>query len=132
MRRLLATLVLGMALLSACGGHAAAHPQAADSCTPPAGGRCAADVAWGRSIDVSADDRHLGGIVICGGTLRATETDDQVTVRLHVGAMGPGTMLCARVPVSVTLQRPLGTRTVVDAVSGRTLRVVGGDPDGSR
>jgi hypothetical protein len=123
MKRLLATMALGMALLSACGAHAVATPKPADSCTPPAGGRCAGDVPWGRSIIVSADGRQLGGIVLCGGTLHATETDDRVTIRLHVGAMGPGTMTCARVSVEVTLREPLGTRTVVDAVTGRTVQV---------
>lgn len=122
MKRLLVVLLV-TTVLSGCGARAATAPEPAAACTPPAGGRCAADVAWSGTIGVSADDRHLGGIVLCGGTLHATETDDRVTIRLHVGAVGPGAMACARVPVRVALDAPLGHRVVVDAVSGRTIRV---------
>jgi hypothetical protein len=125
MTRLLVVL-LTTVVLSGCGAHAATAPTAtkpAATCTPPAGGRCAADVAWTGTIGVSADGRHLGGVVLCGGTLHVTETGDRVTIRLHVGALGPGAMACARVPVQVALDAPLGHRVVVDAVSGRTVRV---------
>jgi hypothetical protein len=125
MKRLLVVL-LTAAVLSGCGAHAATQPtetEPAAACTPPAGGRCATDVAWTGTIGVSADGRHLGGIVLCGGTLHATETDGRVTIRLHVGALGPGAMACARVPVRVALDAPLGHRVVVDAASGRTIRV---------
>jgi len=92
---------------------------------PPAGGRCAADVAWPGPIELSADGRRLHGIVLCGGTLHASESADRVTIRLHVGALGAGVMSCARVDVGVSLAAPLGSRTVVDAVSGHDVRVVG-------
>jgi hypothetical protein len=124
-KRLLVVL-LTTAVLSGCGTHAATVPtetEPAAACTPPAGGRCAADVAWPGTIGVSADERHLGGFVLCGGSLHATATDDRVTIRLHVGALGPGAMACARVPVRVALDAPLGHRVVVDAVTGRTIRV---------
>jgi hypothetical protein len=75
-------------------------------------------------ISLSTDGHRLHGVITCGGTLHATETDDTVTITLHVGAMGPGTMLCARVDVSVRLAQPLGQRTVVDAVSGRVIQVL--------
>jgi hypothetical protein len=122
MRRLLAILALGVPLLVGCGDHASATPES--SCTPPPGGRCAGDVAWPGAIHVSSDGRRLTGIVSCGGTLTETETTDRVTIRLHVGAMGPGTMSCARVRVGVGLSAPLGDRTVVDAVSSRTVHVI--------
>jgi hypothetical protein len=131
-RRLLAPLLLLVIALSGCAAHAATAPRTDPTpspmsfCTPPAGGRCAADVAWPGSIRASADGRRLHGVINCGGTLRATETADTVTLTLHVGAMGPGTMSCARVDVGVHLASPLGQRTVVDGVSGSTLRVVGG------
>src|SRR4051794_22585479 len=101
MRRTIpALVVLLAAVLSACGAGGSAHTRA---CTPPAGGRCAADVAWPGPIAVSVDGRRLHGIVLCGGTLHATETRDRVTIALHVGAVGPGTMSCARVDVGVAL-----------------------------
>lgn len=128
-RRLLPSLLLLVVVLSGCASHAAAAPPAdptpTASCTPPAGGRCAADVRWPGAIHVSADGRRLHGVVGCGGTLHATETADTVTLTLHVGAMGPGTMSCAMVDVGVHLAAPLGQRTVVDGVSGAPLRVVG-------
>jgi hypothetical protein len=124
MRRLLALVLLGF-VLTACGGRAAGigHPKAPDTCTPPAGGRCAADVAWSGPIELAADGRSLQGIVLCGGTLRADETDARVTITLHVPALRGGAATCARVLVKVFLATPLGTRTVVDGVSGRTVRV---------
>ena len=123
MRRLLVAVLLAVSL-TGCTWRTGATPHA-DSCTPPAGGRCAADVAWPGSIELSADGRRLHGIVLCGGTLHASESADRVTIRLHVGALGPGMMSCARVDVGVRLAAPLGSRTVVDAVSGHDVRVVG-------
>lgn len=113
-------VVLLVATLAACGTGASGHARA---CVPPAGGRCAADVAWPGPIEVSADGLRLHGIVLCGGVLHAVETHERVTLRLHVGAMGPGTLSCARVDVGVRLDAPLGSRTVVDRVSGHELRV---------
>lgn len=129
-RRLLLPLLLLVIALSGCASHAAAAPHTQPtptpaSCTPPAGGRCAADVAWSGPIHVSADGQRLHGAVGCGGTLRATESTDTVTITLHVGKMGPGTMSCALVDVGVHLKSPLGQRTVVDGVSGKSVRVVG-------
>jgi hypothetical protein len=131
-RRLLAPLLLLVIALSGCAVHAATAtrpdptPSPTSTCTPPAGGRCAADVAWRGSIQISADGRRHHGVIICGGTLRASETADTVTLTLHVAKLGPGMMSCARVDVGVRLASPLGQRTVVDAVSGKSLRVVGG------
>jgi hypothetical protein len=130
-RRLLVPLLLLLLVVSGCASHAVAAPRpeptpSRAACTPPAGGRCAADVRWPGAIHVSADGRRLYGVINCGGTLKVTETADTVTLTLHVGAMGPGTMSCARVDVGVRLASPLGARSVVDAVSGTPLRVVGG------
>jgi hypothetical protein len=122
-RALLSWPLLLLLALGGCrwAGHTEAHES---SCTPPAGGRCAADVAWPGPIDLSPDGRRLHGNVLCGGSLHATESGSRVVIRLHVGAMGPGTMACARVDVGVRLSEPLGSRTVVDAVSGSRVQVV--------
>jgi hypothetical protein len=120
-RRLLPVLML---LLALTGCRWLTATEAASSCTPPAGGRCAGDVAWHGPIHLSADGRRLHARVSCGGVLHATENPTTVTVRLHVGAMGPGSMSCAVPDLGVRLASPLGDRTVVDAVSGQTLRVV--------
>jgi hypothetical protein len=122
MRGLVVAIVLS-AVLSGCSWHCNAHVRGAP-CTPPAGGRCAADVAWPGPIELSPDGQRLHGIVLCGGTLHAIETSRQVTVTLHVGAMGPGIMSCARVDIGVRLSVPLGSRAFVDGVSGTRLRVV--------
>jgi hypothetical protein len=66
----------------------------------------------------------LHGVVGCGGSLHATENADTVTITLHVEAMGPGIMSCAMVDVGVRLAHPLGSRTVVDAVSGHDVKVL--------
>jgi len=131
-RRLVAPLLLTLLALSGCAVHAATAPPTdptpspTATCTPPAGGRCAGDVAWPGPIRISADGRRLHGVINCGGTLRATETADQVTLTLHVGAMGGGSMSCARVDVGVRLAAPLGQRTVVDSMTGQHVRVVRG------
>ena len=128
-RRLVVPLLLLVIALSGCAVHAATAPRTdptpspTSTCTPPAGGRCAADVAWPGSIQVSTDGRRLHGVINCGGSLRAVETADTVTLTLHVGAMSAGSMSCARVDVGVRLASPLGQRTVVDAVSGQRIRV---------
>ncbi len=128
MRRLIAALALLVAApLSGCGGHASAGPPD-PPCTPPAGGRCAQDVAWSGPIYVTPDGRRLHQVINCGGTLHATETASRVMIRLHVGAMGAGSMSCARVDVGVRLATPLGDRTVVDSVGGHVVRVVHGRP----
>jgi hypothetical protein len=126
-RRLPTTLLLGLILglvLSGCrwSRHGAA------SCTPPAGGRCAQDVAWSGPIYVTRDGYRLHQVIVCGGTLSATETTAAVSIRLHLGAIGAGAMSCAKVDVGVHLASPLGDRTVVDSMSGRAVRVVHGPP----
>ena len=132
-RRLLLPLLLSALALSGCAFRAAAAtdpgptPTPTSSptsiCKPPAGGRCAADVAWPGAIHASTDGLRLHGTVLCGGTLRAIETADTVTITLHTGAMGPGMMSCAMVDVGVRLAQPLGSRTIVDGVSGHQLNV---------
>jgi hypothetical protein len=125
MRRTVVIALLMGALLSACGAKRSVEvtsPPPA-SCTPSPGGRCAADVAWTGRIQVSADGQRLHGLVNCGGTLHATETGDTVTLTLHVNALRPGMMSCARVDVGVTLDQPLGQREVLDGVSGRPIQV---------
>lgn len=122
MRTLLAILALGAAL-SGCGAQTStAGPTHA--CTPPPGGRCAGDVAWHGPIELSADGHRLHGTVPCGGTLHATENGGTVAIRLHLGAVPRGGMSCALVDVGVRIPESLGHRTVVDEVSGDTVRVV--------
>jgi hypothetical protein len=126
MRRHLVLVVLLVALTGCAWHQAAASPPTSPSptsCSPPAGGRCAADVTWPGPIHVSPDGRRLHGVVGCGGTLHATETADRVTITLHVGAMGPGMMSCAMVDVGVRLATPLGQRTVIDGVTGHVVHV---------
>jgi hypothetical protein len=127
-RRLLPLLAV-LVVLSGCGtGLWAEHRIPASpsaTCTPPPGGRCAADVQWPGQIMVSPGGRLLHGVINCGGTLHVvSQTADRVVVRLHVGAMGPGAMSCARVDVGTRLAQPLGRRSVYDAVTGRRLPVV--------
>ena len=116
-------------VLAGCGHDVAGttptgHPTS--SCSPPAGGRCAADVAWPGPISVAQGGRVLHGIINCGGTLAVLQqTADRVTVRLHVDAMGAGSMSCARVDVSAHLAAPLAGRPVYDEVTGHQIRVVG-------
>jgi hypothetical protein len=120
-----AGLLLVALMLGGCGfalQGTGGRPSA--TCTPPAGGRCAADVAWPGHILVTPDGRRLHGRVPCGGTLSlVAQTSSRVTIRLHVGAMGPGTMSCALPDVGVRLDAPLRGRTVYDAVSGRSVPV---------
>lgn len=127
MRRTIVVALLMGAILSACGAKQSVEvtgpPPPSSSCTPSGGGRCAGDVPWTGRIHLSADGRRLHGIVNCGGTLHATETSDTVTLTLHVRALRPGMMSCARVDVGVTLAQPLGQRKVIDAVSGQPIQV---------
>jgi hypothetical protein len=126
MRTLLAILVLAAALTS-CGSHDQASPAAPSSapCTAAGGGRCAGDAAWKGPIRLSSDGQRLYGEVPCGGILTAVESAGRVTIRLDLRAVRPGGLTCALADVGVTLPDPLGSRSVVDAVSGRTIRVVG-------
>jgi hypothetical protein len=125
-RRPVLPLLVLLCALSACGSAGSSTPATdpAGTCTPSPGGRCAADVPWPGRIQLSADGRRLRGVIDCGGTLHATEAGDTVTLTLHVGAMGPGTMSCVRARVGVRLARPLGSRSLVDGVSGKPIRVV--------
>jgi hypothetical protein len=126
MRRSVVLTVLLVAVLSACGSKQSVQPAGGPppaSCTPSPGGRCAADVAWSGAIQLSSDGRRLHGVINCGGTLHAAETSGTVTLTLHVRALGPGMMSCARVDVGVTLGQPLGQRKVIDAVSGQAIHV---------
>lgn len=129
MRRLLPALAVFVLLFTGCGTHGAGASGTPDpsptTCTPPAGGRCAGDVAWRGPISLASDGRTLYGTVICGGTLHATESPDRVDLLLHVGAVPRGGMTCARVKTAVRLSEPLGSRPVYDAVTGARITVLG-------
>jgi hypothetical protein len=124
MSRVLGLLLLIAVVLTGCRWDASARPQA--SCSPAAGGRCAQDVPWHGSIDLTRNGHTLHGVIECGGTLHATETDTRVLIRLHVGAVGPGAMSCALVDVRVHLAEPLGSRVVYDTIGHHTVSVVRG------
>jgi len=72
---------------------------------------------------VSADDRRLATIVLCGGSLRVTETASRVRVKYVASAVGPGAMSCAQVRLTAKLAAPLAHRAVLDATSGDRVTV---------
>ena len=125
MIRLVLATLLAAPVLAGCGGHAEAKPPA---CASYGGGRCAEDVAWSGPIYLTRNGMRLHQVIICGGTLHASETADKVYLRLHLGEMGPGSMSCAKVDVGVRLAQPLGHRTVVDSVGHRAVHVSQGRP----
>lgn len=93
------------------------------TCTPAGGSRCPGPQPISGSLTVDASGRHLTGVFLCGGQLSARETADRVTVTYIASAVRRGGMACARVPLVVTLQQPLGNRTVVDGANGQTVTV---------
>jgi hypothetical protein len=125
-RRLLLAWVL-LLVLTGCRWHGAEGPDST-FCIPPAGGRCAHDSAWSGPIYLTRDGLRLHQVIVCGGTLHASETADHVYLRLHLGAIGAGEMSCARADVGVRLASPLGDRTVLDSIGGHVIRVVRGRP----
>lgn len=84
---------------------------------PPAGGRCGGPEPL-QAVSVGADDRRLATVVMCGGSLRLSETPNAVLVTYVASAVGPGAMSCARVRLTARLAAPLARRPVVDATSG--------------
>ena len=93
-------------------------------CSPPAGGRCAGPrpIGSGQLVE-SRDGLTLSGRFLCGGRLGETETSSEVVVTYEASAVGAGAMSCANVPLSVTLTRALGNRTVLDGVTRRPITV---------
>ena len=59
----------------------------------------------------------------CGGQLRATESKHRVLITYFASRVRPGGMLCAKVKLSVKLAKPLDSRRVIDAVTGKHLPV---------
>jgi hypothetical protein len=111
--------------LAGCASNSQESPPRASSCTPPAGGRCAGPEGVGAALvgDLSAgkDGRTIRGRFQCGGQLEASETPQRITVTYVASQVRAGAMLCALVPLSVHLAAPVGSRTVVDAVTGHRL-----------
>lgn len=66
---------------------------------------------------------ELFGKFQCGGRLRAKESGDRVLITYLASRVPPGAMMCASVPLSVGLHRPLLGRAVVDSVTGHVLHV---------
>lgn len=88
-----------------------------DDCQPPS--------ALSSGVFLDANDRRLHVFVGCGGRLQAIETADRVSVKFtrHTFPGGMG-VACAWVDVHTELGRALGSRIVVDGVSGRRLGVL--------
>ena len=80
------------------------------------GGHLASGVA------VFPDGRTIVAVVLCGSRLVARETQGEVLVTWVASAVGPGGMSCARIPLTAHLRRSLGTRRLVDGVTGAQLR----------
>jgi hypothetical protein len=80
-------------------------------------------VALYSGLQLSSDGRTISGRFQCGGRLEASETARQVLLTYVASAVGPGAMACALVPLSVHLPTAVGSRTVIDGVSGQHLRV---------
>ena len=76
-------------------------------------------------LGIDHTGRQLRGTFQCGGRLVVVETAETVTVTYVASAVGPGAMMCARVPLRATLPTAAGQRTFRDGVSGATLRVAG-------
>lgn len=65
----------------------------------------------------------LYGDFLCGGQLRAEESDHRVLITYIASRVRPGAMLCAKVKLSAPLDAPLRGRTVVDSVTEKVLPV---------
>jgi hypothetical protein len=74
-------------------------------------------------LAVSADGRTVSGRFQCGGRLRAKESGHTVTITYVASAVRSGAMSCAMVALKVRLATPLGSRRVVDGVSGQPLHL---------
>ena len=128
-RAMVAICAAALAACSSSGNAADLVRHSAAPCTPPPGGRCAGPepvhvALYGGALAVSKDGRTIAGRFQCGGRLKAAETASRVTLTYIASRVGPGAMACALVPLSVRLDAPVGSRTVVDGVTGQHLHVV--------
>jgi hypothetical protein len=98
-------------------------PKQRPSCTPQGGSRCAGPEQISVPLTVSAGGRRLQGRFLCGGRLRVQETSSRVTVTYVASKVRPGGLMCAQVPLTARLQAPLGSRPVVDGVTGKPVAV---------
>jgi hypothetical protein len=107
---------------------------ATSGCTPLAGGRCAGPepiplYTWPGTPRtplyagpaVSPDGRTIIVIVPCGGRLAVHESQVEVLITWIASALGAGVMSCAEVTLTVHLRQPLGSRRLVDGVTGARL-----------
>ncbi len=115
---------------SATAGTSSEPTATASSCAPLGGGRCAGPEAVTDAIvgQLSADSAGttISGRFQCGGELTASETSSHVVLTYVASAVTAGGMACAVVPLSVQLKAPLGSRTLIDGVSGGQLDVAPG------
>jgi hypothetical protein len=142
MTKTLACATLATALLSAagCASSGVTHPGASvhvlpspptsptpshvvDGCKFIAGGRCGGPTAISIPIYVREGEHVLHARFMCGGKLQAAETSTEVRLTWVASRVGSGAMSCAMVDLAAQLPSALGNRSVVDAVSGRTLVV---------
>jgi hypothetical protein len=70
---------------------------------------------------VSPDGRTIIAVVECGGRLVARESRDEVVVTYIASAVEPGGMSCGIVALTAHLRQPLGSRRLVDGVTGARL-----------
>ena len=97
-------------------------PPPAPPCGQVGGGRCTGPAPIGRGVlSVTSDGRTVMGAFGCGGSLTATDDAAQVRVTYTASAVPAGGLSCTSVVLTVTLPAPLGSRTLVDGVTGADL-----------
>jgi hypothetical protein len=72
---------------------------------------------------LSRDGRTLHGRFACGGRLRVGESARRVVLTYLASYVRQGGMACAMVPLSVRLSSRLGSRDVIDGVTGQHLHI---------
>ncbi|HZC71782.1 MAG TPA: hypothetical protein VE442_13905 [Jatrophihabitans sp.] len=97
-------------------------------CVVRAGARCPGpapidSALIGHMYIASRNQLTIFGAFQCGGRLQASESGKRVVVTYVASRVPPGGMACAKVKLSVGLDKALAGRTVVDGVTGKVLHV---------
>lgn len=123
-------VALCAAIVTACSSAGAtlrpvAHHIHEKTCSPPVGGRCPGPEAVGDALIsdllLSKDGLTISGRFQCGGKLEVSEGPRRILLTYIASYVRQGGMACAMVPVSVHLDGPVGSRVVIDGVTGRRL-----------
>jgi hypothetical protein len=142
-RLLLIVLAICAVGLSACSSARHAHlithqststPGSTTPDPPPplvcgisAGGRCPGPEpvhqALLSDLLLSKDGHTLHGLFLCGGRLMVTEKARRVVLTYIGSHVRPGGMSCAMIRLSVHLTGALGSRAVIDGVTGKHLHI---------